>query len=80
MLSPILPQRIGARVQIPSGNYAIKRAVEAYSFFPEHDNGRTLTLRRIATDEALVAAQEDRTQHTPAFVEQVRAVLRTRNE
>jgi hypothetical protein len=76
MLSAILPQAIGARVQIPSGNYAIKRAIEAYSFFPERDDGRTLTMRRIASDRALFAAQEERAQHTPAFVAQVRAVLR----
>jgi hypothetical protein len=77
MLSAILPQQIGARIQIPSGNYVVRRAVEAYSFFPERDDGRTLTLRRIASDDALVAAQEERTQHTLAFVAQVRGVLRT---
>jgi hypothetical protein len=76
MLSAILPQRIGSRVQIPGRNYALARAVEAYSFFPDHDDGRTLTLRRIAGDKALIAARQERSQHTPAFVAQVRAVLR----
>jgi hypothetical protein len=77
MLSTLLPQDIGARIGIPSGNYVIKRAVEACGFFPEHDDGRILTLRRIASDTALVAAQEERARHSPTFVSQVRAVLRT---
>jgi len=76
MLSAILPQEVGARIQIPSRNYVVQRAVEAYSFFPEHDDGRTLTLRRIASDTSLVAAQSEREQHSLIFVSQVRGVLR----
>jgi hypothetical protein len=77
MLSAILPQRNGARVQIPSGDCEMKRMIEAYSFFPEYDDRRTLTLRRIGPDEALIEARAERAQLAPALAARIRAGLRT---
>jgi hypothetical protein len=57
MLSILLPQRNGDRVQIPSGDYEMKRLLEACSFFPEYDDRRALVMRRIGPDDALREAQ-----------------------
>jgi hypothetical protein len=77
LLAAILPQPIGSLIEIPSGNYDMKRIVEAYGFWPVRDDRRTLILRRDFPDHGLGGAAISAREEMPgSYVEVVRANLR----
>lgn len=53
MLSPHLPQKIGARIEIPNDESGLMARVEAFGFFAEHIDGERIVLRRRVPNEAL---------------------------
>ncbi|WP_342364239.1 hypothetical protein [Terrarubrum flagellatum] len=56
MLSTLLPQRIGSRIEIPNDESGLLYAVEAFGFFTEHVDEEKIVLRRQAPNEALGGA------------------------
>lgn len=77
ILSELLPQPIGSRIEIPSGDYDLKRIIEAYGFWPENDDRRTLIMRRDFSDTGLGgAATEARNKMPLSYFEIVRTNVR----
>lgn len=53
MLSSLLPEKIGARVEIPNDESGLMSKIEAYGFFAEHVDGKRIVLQRRASNDAL---------------------------
>jgi hypothetical protein len=61
MLSSVLPENIGARIEIPNDESGLLRKVEAHGFFAEHvDEARIILRRRAGNDALRGAAVEER--------------------
>lgn len=53
MLSSLLPERIGACVEIPNDESGLMSQIEAYGFFIEHVDKVKIVLRRRVSNDAL---------------------------
>lgn len=53
MLATILPERIGARVEIPNDDSGLMAKIEAHGFFADHIDGARIIMSRKVTNETL---------------------------
>jgi hypothetical protein len=54
-----LPQEIGSRIEIPTGNYDLRRAVEGRGFFVESSGQTHDTMRRDFANDSLRTSRAD---------------------
>jgi hypothetical protein len=60
MRHELLPEKLGALINISATDYSLRVKLEALGFFPAHITGNVITMRRICGNDVVETGEYDR--------------------